>query len=98
MNYSDGHIGIDKSNRGCWSFIGTRKLAETVGLILHFEGIKCRIIEENNFSTPMTRVVITRKDMIIKLRDYLYKNSVPSLKRKRDIFFNVKYKRRCNHG
>jgi len=89
---SDGSIRIDKENRASWSIITTTSLCCSVQDILKQNNVVSRVIP--TIYKHLSRVIITKKSEIIKLRSYLYTGNHLCLNRKKMLFFNVYYKRR----
>ena len=97
LSDSDGSVGVDKENRAIWTLISTDDICNHVKSILLDNEIVSRIVptKYNNLS----RVTITRKSEIIKLRQFLYESISCCLGRKKDLFFQVHYKKGgAEHG
>jgi hypothetical protein len=90
LSDSDGCIRIDKNNRALWSLISSHSICNSVCNILSNIGV-LSCVKRTRYK-GLSRVLITRKSEIIKLRDYLYDGDCPCLERKRVIFFDVHYR------
>jgi hypothetical protein len=94
LSDSDGCIRIDEQNRGIWSLISSTSMCNSVSNILKDNDIFSRVIGTK--FNGLSRVNITKKSEIVKLRNFLYYDNCICLNRKRDKFFSVKYKINCN--
>jgi hypothetical protein len=88
--YGSFILGLSDSDGGIWGrnwgFVGTKDMCESINKILKTKNIESNVKLMNRYNIPLYRITVGKKEMIIKLKNFLYKHNVPSLTRKKEAF------------